>query len=81
MQLREDEVDELMRFMDVDRSGSVKYEEFVVGLLEEVELLSATKLQVAFEYLDKDRNGRVDVGKPGLLLGPGSRVQGSGFRV
>lgn len=53
-----------MKFMDVDRSGSVKYEEFVVGLLEEVELLSSTKLHVAFDYLDKDHNGLVDVGKP-----------------
>ena len=63
VQLNEGEVEELMKFMDVDRSGSVKYEEFVVGMLEEVELLSATKLHVAFDYLDKDHNGLVDVGE------------------
>lgn len=47
---------------DVDCSGDVNFEEFVAGVLEDGDLLTSSKLHVAFDFLDKDQNGMVDLG-------------------
>ena len=63
LQLEAEDAEELMRFMDIDCSGSVDYEEFVAGVLEDGDLLTSSKLHTAFDFLDKNRNGMIDLGE------------------
>ena len=49
--------------MDVDGSGTIDYHEFVMGVLEDKQLLTEAKLQAAFDYFDLDHNGKIDIGE------------------
>lgn len=51
-----------MHFMDVDASGEIDFDEFCMGVMDEKALLTPAKLQVAFNYFDKNDDGRIDVG-------------------
>ena len=62
MQLSEQDIFELMHFMDVDASGEIDFEEFCMGVMEERTLLTSAKLRVAFNYFDKNADGCIDVG-------------------
>ena len=53
---------------DIDCSGGINFEEFVAGVLEDGDLLTSSKLHVAFDFLDRDKDGRVDLGAPLALL-------------
>lgn len=68
VQLSEDEIENLLQFMDVDGSGTIDYHEFVVGVLEDKQLLTEAKLRAAFDYFDTDRNGLIDISKPLLPI-------------
>lgn len=48
--------------MDVDGNHMVDYHEFVMGTLEDKQLLTEAKLRAAFDYFDSDRNGYIDIG-------------------
>lgn len=50
--------------MDVDGNHMVDYHEFVMGTLEDKQLLTEAKLRAAFDFFDKDRNGYIDIGEP-----------------
>ena len=63
MQLGEDEIEELLEYMDVDGNHMVDYHEFVMGTLEDKQLLTEAKLRAAFDYFDSDRNGYIDIGR------------------
>ena len=63
MQLGDDEIEDLLDFMDVDGSGTIDYHEFVMGVLEDKQLLTEAKLQAAFDYFDLDHNGKIDIGE------------------
>lgn len=52
--------------MDVDGNQMVDYHEFVMGTLEDKQLLTEAKLRVAFDYFDEDRNGYIDIGRASL---------------
>ena len=62
LQLSEDEIENLLEFMDVDGSSTIDYHEFVMGVLEDKQLLTEAKLRAAFDYFDTDHNGKIDKG-------------------
>ena len=55
--------------MDVDASGEIDFDEFCMGVLDEKTLLTPAKLLVAFNYFDKNDDGRIDAGEPSCPLG------------
>ena len=63
LQLGEDEIEELLEYMDVDGNHLVDYHEFVMGTLEDKQLLTEAKLRATFDYFDNDRNGYIDIGE------------------
>ena len=69
LQLGEDEIEELLEYMDVDGNHMVDYHEFVMGTLEDKQLLTEAKLRAAFDYFDSDRNGYIDIGEVCLTFG------------
>ena len=62
-QLGDDEIEELIEYMDVDGNHMVDYHEFVMGTLEDKQLLTEAKLRAAFDFFDSDRNGYIDIGR------------------
>ena len=68
LQLGDDEIEELLDFMDVDGSGTIDYHEFVMGVLEDKQLLTEAKLRAAFDYFDLDHNGTIDIGERLLAM-------------
>jgi len=61
VQLSDDEIEELLEFMDVDGDHMVDYHEFVIGTLEDKQMLTEAKLRAAFNFFDSDRNGHIDI--------------------
>lgn len=47
------EVDELMRNIDTNNSGSIDYSEFVIATMNKNALLSKQRLEAAFKMFDK----------------------------
>ena len=45
--------------VDTDNSGEIDYSEFVVSTMNEQNLLSNNKLQIAFKMFDKDGGGSI----------------------
>lgn len=62
LQLPEEEIVEMMQQMDVTGTGEVAYHEFVVGALEEQQMLTDEKLKAAFAYLDRNHDGFISLG-------------------
>jgi calcium-dependent protein kinase len=57
--LSDEEVDEMFAKVDTDGSGEIDYSEFVVATMNEQNLLSNNKLQIAFKMFDKDGGGSI----------------------
>lgn len=64
LQLADEDIEELVDSMDLDGNEQIDYNEFVMGMQEDKQLLTEAKLRAAFEYFDKDRNGTIDLGEP-----------------
>lgn len=62
VQLNDQDIHELMHFMDVDASGEIDFDEFCMGILDEKALLTSARLKVAFRYFDVNDDGRIDIG-------------------
>ena len=66
---------ELMRALDVRHDGRCAYDAFVAAVLEEQSKLTEHKLLAAFNFIDRDGNGSIDIGAaPHPLLPPGHPV-------
>ena len=63
LQLKEEDIEELVESMDVDGNERIDLDEFVMGIMEDKQLLTEAKLKAAFDYFDKDRSGAIDLGK------------------
>ena len=55
------EVDELFSFFDQDRSGSISFDEFLVGLRRPMNKRRTDLIKIAFGKLDKNGDGRVTI--------------------
>ena len=57
----EEENKELFKFFDQDAGGTITYDEFLGGLRGELNLRRAQLVLLAFDILDKDKGGFVDI--------------------
>ena len=55
------EMQALMKFYDIDGDGNITYEEFIRGLREELTERRANMIARAFELMDKDGSGILDL--------------------
>ena len=63
VQLTDVDIEELVDSMDVDGNDLIDYHEFVMGIMEDKQLLTEAKLRAAFDYFDRDRNGSIELSK------------------
>jgi len=53
------EADRIMREVDLDKSGTIDYNEFVLASISQQKLLNKEKLEATFKMFDKDGNGTI----------------------
>jgi len=57
--ISQEEIDEIMKQIDVDNNGLIDYSEFVMAATTKQNVLSEEKIKEAFNILDKDKKGYV----------------------
>ncbi len=72
-QLAKEEVDDLLKGMDVTGNGLISYAEFIAGCLEKQNLVTEMKIREAFDFFDADGNGSISVG---MGIGVGMYMEG-----
>lgn len=70
----EKKVDEMMKNLDIDRSGYIDYSEFIVALMDKKKMLSKENLKQAFDLFDKDGNGTLTTDEIKSILGVGKNM-------
>jgi calcium-dependent protein kinase len=63
------EVDRIMKEADLDKSGSIDYNEFLIACTNRQKLLNKEKLEATFKVFDKDGNGSVSAQEIKDVLG------------
>lgn len=61
-QLAKEEMDDLLKGMDVTGNGLISYPEFIAGCLEKQNLVTEMKIHEAFDFFDADGNGSISLG-------------------
>lgn len=69
-----EQVDTLMKQIDIDGSGFIDLTEFVVASINKRTLLSKERLVAAFNVFDRDRNGSISADEVKQVLGEGSNI-------
>ena len=64
------EVDRIMKEADLDKSGSIDYNEFIIACSNRQKLLNKEKLEATFKMFDKDGNGSISAKEIKEVLGP-----------
>ncbi len=64
------EVDRIMKEADLDKSGSIDYNEFLIACSNRQKLLNKEKLEATFKMFDKDGNGSISAKEIKEVLGP-----------
>jgi calcium-dependent protein kinase len=64
------EVDRIMKEADLDKSGSIDYNEFLIACSNRQKLLNKEKLESTFKMFDKDGNGSISAKEIKEVLGP-----------
>lgn len=70
----EKKVDEMMKNLDIDRSGFIDYSEFIVALMDKKKMISKENLKQAFDLFDKDSNGTLTTEEIKSILGVGKNM-------
>jgi len=63
------EVDRIMHDADLDKSGAIDYNEFLIACSNKAKLLNVEKLESTFKMFDKDGNGSVSAQEIKEVLG------------
>jgi len=66
----DEEIDDIMQKMDQNESGNIDYSEFVALTIDQMHLLSKSKLEAAFKLFDEDGNGYLTVDELKDFLSP-----------
>ena len=74
-QLTQDEIIAIMERIDTDKSGFVDYSEFLAAAMDRSKLLSAERLQSAFEAFDRDKNGKISAQELKAMLENGNKLE------
>ncbi|CAM9324071.1 unnamed protein product [Laminaria digitata] len=65
-----EEIEELFKSLDLDRSGDIHYLEFLAATIEAVGGMEEDRLRLAFERLDTDESGFITVANLKEIVGP-----------
>jgi len=76
----EDEVNNMMKMVDTDGSGTIDYSEFVMAAMNQSQLLTQEKLEAAFKMFDKDGSGTISIDEIKETLGKGAGIPESAYR-
>jgi calcium-dependent protein kinase len=63
------EVDRIMSEMDLDKNGSIDYNEFVMAATNRQKVLNKEKLEATFKMFDKDGNGSISLEEIRSIIG------------
>ena len=68
----EKEAERIMQEVDMDQSGTIDYNEFVLAALNRQKVLNKEKLEATFKMFDKDGNGKISADEIRSILGSSS---------
>ena len=63
------EVDRIMSEIDIDKSGTIDYNEFLIAATNRQKVLNKDKLEQTFKMFDKDGNGSISLDEIRSILG------------
>ena len=69
-----EEVEKIMKEVDVNGSGFIDYSEFIMASAEKEKLLSKANLDNAFTLFDADGSGKISAAELREILGSGSHM-------
>lgn len=72
--INEEDVDKMMRNVDIDGNGVIDYTEFVMATMNEKNMVSNDKLMQAFRMFDKDGSGTITADEIRDVLGFDSSI-------
>jgi len=76
-----DELTKAFDAIDMDKSGAIDYNEFLVATLSEKKILSHANIKEAFDMMDKDGSGAISVDEIKTLLSVGQSVPDEVFKA
>ena len=65
----EKEAERIMQEVDLDKSGTIDYNEFILAALNRQKVLNKEKLEATFKMFDKDGNGKISADEIRSILG------------
>ena len=65
----EKEAERIMNEVDMDQSGTIDYNEFVLAAMNRQKVLNKEKLEATFKMFDKDGNGKISADEIRSILG------------
>jgi calcium-dependent protein kinase len=67
-----DDVENIMKRVDIDKSGFIEYQEFLAATLDIKKILTEDNLETAFRMFDKDCSGKISAEEIKIVLGVGN---------
>ena len=67
--MSEKEAERIMQEVDLDKSGTIDYNEFILAALNRQKVLNKEKLEATFKMFDKDGNGKISADEIRSILG------------
>ena len=75
-----DDLQETFNNIDIDKSGSIDYNEFIMATLNDKHILSEKNIQEAFNLIDKDSSGAITIDEIKELIGVGQEISDDTFK-
>ena len=69
MEMKEDQIDEVIKSVDFNGNGFIEYEEFIRVTLPKEQLFKENNLKYAFDMFDMDKNGKISLNDFKEILG------------
>ena len=63
-----EKTDRLMKLLDLNKSGSIDYTEFMVGSIKPTEYINEENLEKAFHFFDIDHSGAITIEEIAIFL-------------
>ena len=64
----QNEIDRLMKVIDMDCNGYIEYEEFIRATMDKDKLLSKQNLKFCFDFVDENKNGKISYNEIKAIL-------------